>query len=206
MLSPPISPALAGAFPHTNHRPTSFPPAQVFDTSVGATKATDEAAADAINAAAKAEAGSGGGDEYIYSPVASAKYTTGVAALEWTRDGVTVLVFRGSTSKGDYGNVENWFLDYILERSTARMKQAWTEDAGLTWTDMMQDRQNSGDLLARTAIRTLSFYSDGTPSAGTFAPTLADTVSEEPSLASLELDEAAARATGYWPLTKRMVS
>ena len=153
--------------------------------------------------------GSGGGDEFIYSPAETARNTTGVVALEWTRDGVTVLAFRGSLTTGDVGNIGNWFLDYVLERSTARMKQAWTADAGLTWTDTMQERHDRGDLFARTAIRAQSSYTawDGSPNSGKFAPELATAVREsaDSSLASLGLDEAAAKATGYWALTKKMV-
>ena len=151
--------------------------------------------------------GSGGGDEFVYSPAETARNTTGVVALEWTRDGVTVLAFRGSLTMGDVGNIENWFLDYVIERSTARMKQAWTADAGLTWTDTMQERHDRGDLFARTAIRAQSFYMDGSPNSGKFAPELAAAVREsaDSSLASLGLDEAAAKATGYWALTKKMV-
>ena len=44
---------------------------------------------------------------------------------------MTVLAFRGSLTTGDFGNIENWFLDYVIERSTSRMKQAWTVDAGI---------------------------------------------------------------------------
>ena len=120
-----------------------------------------------------------------------------------------MLAFRGSLTTGDVGNIGNWFLDYVLERSTARMKQAWTVDAGLTWTDTMQERHDRGDLFARTAIRAQSSYTawDGSPNSGKFAPELATAVREsaDSSLASLGLDEAAAKATGYWALTKKMV-
>ena len=89
------------------------------------------------------------------------------------------------------------------------MKQAWTVDAGLTWTDTMQERHDRGDLFARTAIRAQSSYTawDGSPNSGKFAPELATAVREsaDSSLASLGLDEAAAKATGYWALTKKMV-
>ena len=179
---------------------------QLYDTSDEATKATDDAANAAINAAAKTEVASGD-EQYIYSPAETARNRTGVTALEWTRDGVTVLAFRGSVTTGDRANIENWFLDFVLERSTARMKQAWTTDAKLPWTDTMQERHDRGDLFARTAIRTLEVYTDGSPDSGEFAPELATAVREsaDASLAALGLDEAAAKATGYWALTKKMV-
>merc|ERR1719354_171165 len=72
----------------------------------------------AILAAAKTEVASGD-ERYIYSPEETARNRTGVTALEWTRDGVTVLAFRGSVTTGDLANIENWFLDFVLERSTA---------------------------------------------------------------------------------------
>ena len=74
-------------------------------TSGIATKAEDDAANSDINLAATAELGSG---TYRFMPAATAQYETGVAALEWERDGVTVLAFRGSYTRGDFGNIENW--------------------------------------------------------------------------------------------------
>ena len=190
---------------------------QIYQAGTNVTKAQDDAANDAVNAAAKTDMNVT--DEFKntdwferFSPDATAKYTTGVAAIEWVREDVTVLVFRGSSSEGDIGNVVNWFYDYAIERSTTRMREAWTEDADLTWTSEMQARHNKGDLFARTALRTAGFLEsatmyDGTPSSGGFVDGIVAAVANDSSLSSsITFDSTIARATGYWTLTKRMVN
>ena len=190
---------------------------QIYQAGTNVTKAQDDAANDAVNAAAKTDMNVT--DEFKntdwferFSPDATAKYTTGVAAIEWVREDVTVLVFRGSSSEGDIGNVVNWFYDYAIERSTTRMREAWTEDANLAWTSEMQARHNKGDLFARTALRTAGFLEsatmyDGTPSSGGFVDGIVAAVANDSSLSSsITFDSTIARATGYWTLTKRMVN
>jgi hypothetical protein len=79
------------------------------------TKLQDDQAARAIDLAADAQMRQDptGGQlpptiTEVYSPSATSKYETGVAALEWVRGGQTVLCFRGSYSPGDFANIENW--------------------------------------------------------------------------------------------------
>ena len=65
--------------------------------------------------------GYAGSMQYDYLPAATAKYTRGLAAVEWVRGSQTVLAFRGSYTNGDFANIENWFLDYVMEKSTDKM-------------------------------------------------------------------------------------
>ena len=185
---------------------------QVYQAGTGVTKAQDDAANDAVNAAAKADMNvtdelKNTGWFERFSPSATAMYTTGVAAIEWVREDVTVLVFRGSYTKGDLGGIENWFFDYVLERSTTRMREAWTEDANLTWTSEMQARHDKGDLFARTALRTTSLLLyDGTPSSGDFVDGIVAAVANDTALSSaITYDSTIAKATGYWTITKHLV-
>ena len=119
-------------------------------------KFADDAAHHAISEAymavfADSAAAEGTTLDELYWPY-TAKYDIGVAALEWQRGDIKVLCFRGSYSGGDMSNIPNWFIDFVLEKSTAKLKKAWTEDAGLEWGADQQEResQSTSDLAART--------------------------------------------------------
>lgn len=92
----------------------------------------------------------------------TAVYEVGVVAVCWTLHApynTTIVAFRGTFSPGDFSNLENWIMDYVLERSSARMQQAWTQDAGLLWTPAMQQRYNTySDQFAKLELRTAETY------------------------------------------------
>jgi len=85
-------------------------------------------------------------------PKETAEFDIGLSAMVWELDNdnhldrnTTILVFRGTFTHGDYANIEHWMMNYALEKSTDRMKEAWIKDAGLNWTTEMQDRSDHHD-------------------------------------------------------------
>lgn len=170
-----------------------------------ATSREDNVAQQAFHDAIVAEVGANATTAFRAVPATTAIWDTGVVALEWTRGDVHVLAFRGSYTGGDFGNIENWFLDTVLETSTAKLKHAWKTDAGLAWGDDQKDRAALGDLGARTLFNAQRFYLDGGPSHEAFSEDLADAVATDPSLDFVGLDEKKAKRRGYWPLTKVLV-
>lgn len=151
----------------------------------------------------------------ISVPQDTAEFEFGVQALEWTVGDTTILAFRGTFSVGDYANIENWMVDYILERSTDRMKKAWVQDAGLEWTKEMEEHSLVDDRWAKLEIRAGESYilgrnrplKDGLTRKKSFMEKLVNAVAENATLTSaiggLTLKEA--EATGYWKLTKFVV-
>jgi hypothetical protein len=67
-------------------------------------------------------------------PNETARFGFDVSTVEWRIGSASILTFRGTFSHGDYANIEHWMTDYLLEKSTNRMKKAWTNDANLKWT------------------------------------------------------------------------
>jgi len=180
-------------------------------------KFADDAAHHAISEAymavfADSAAAEGTTLDELYWPY-TAKYDIGVAALEWQRGDIKVLCFRGSYSGGDMSNIPNWFIDFVLEKSTAKLKKAWTEDAGLEWGADQQEResQSTSDLAARTAIRGMSSDPRGNyATAGYvegFDADLVTAVGDDPEMVGHVdgLTEEEAFARGYWTITKALV-
>mmetsp|Transcript_28448 Transcript_28448/g.69224 ORF Transcript_28448/g.69224 Transcript_28448/m.69224 type:complete len:321 (+) Transcript_28448:452-1414(+) len=153
-------------------------------------------------------------------PQDTSKFDIGVSAMEWNIDnddnndnsgvdgggGTSILVFRGTYSPGDYDNIEHWMMDYVLEKSTDRMKQAWVDDSGLPWTSEMQSRLHD-DTLDRLEIRAFLRIKGQK-----FPNDLVDTISSNSSLQESLLDSNGngltlqdAKDTGYWKLTKHIV-
>lgn len=144
----------------------------------------------------------------------SAKYNIGVEATEWSAGNTTILAFRGTFTDGDYANIENWMTDYLIEKSTNRMRDAWTKDANLTWTPAMQKRADRSDTFEKLLIRaaeTHFFYTrtgkewvDGEQS---FPKELSLAVASDKNLSDaiggMSYEEA--EATGYWKITKYIV-
>jgi cbb3-type cytochrome oxidase subunit 3 len=138
-------------------------------------------------------------------PQDMAKFDIGVSAMEWNIGNTTILTFRGTFSQGDYANIEHWMIDYLLEKSTDRMKQAWVQDAGLEWTPELQERlENHDDVLDKVEIRAVQHYKERR-----FPQDLEDAIAQNATLqASLDgggLTLQDARDTGYWKLTKHIV-
>ncbi|KAL3937908.1 MAG: hypothetical protein SGBAC_007073 [Bacillariaceae sp.] len=144
-------------------------------------------------------------------PEETAEFDIGVSAMEWEiSNTTTILVFRGTFTHGDYANIEHWMMDYAIEKSTARMKEAWVEDAGLEWTKEMQDRsENHDDTWQKVALRAHQRFSEEK-----FPKELEDILalnaSLEESLGKEAIDHNGltledARETGYWKLTKHIV-
>ncbi len=119
--------------------------------------------------------------------------SVGVAALEFQRGSVKVLVFRGTVGAGDETNIINWLHDWILERMSARMKEIWVDEAGLEWDDTMQKRSQEGELTSSNVICAYN-YMYSTPSQKLAAS----------SNVSLTPEQAA--STGYWEITKAITS
>lgn len=151
----------------------------------------------------------------VSAPKKTAKWDTGVVAFEWKRDNTTVLVFRGTTTEGEDHNIENWIMDYVLEKSTAQMKRAWTQDAHLHWTDIMKQRADRSDVwekwlirIAESSFKTSRTVKDRVDGEGSFPQDLVDAANDDPELLAgmggLSLKEA--KATGYWKITKYIVN
>lgn len=162
--------------------------------------------------------GSGGDVEVsdLLYPEGDAEFRIGVEALEWTRDDTTVLAFRGTYSDGDYANIENWMVHYLLEKANAKMKDAWVNDANLTWTAEMEARSSGArDVAARLAIRASELHLIGRDSTlkerifgkESFSKELSDAVSNDKNLSDAigGLTDSEAKARGYWKLTKHLV-
>ena len=152
----------------------------------------------------------------ISVPESTAEFGVGVEALEATTSDTTILAFRGTYTAGDYNNIENWMTDYLLEKSTDRMKEAWTKDAGLAWTDELERRASQhDDRWAKLEIRAAESYLFGREeplkAIGTHEPSFAKTLVEavaanetlNTSIGGLTLDDV--ESTGYWKLTKFVV-
>jgi hypothetical protein len=137
--------------------------------------------------------------DYKYTPK-SAFDTIGVAALEFTRGNLTVIVFRGSRTTGDGNNIFNWIIDWVLGSMTARMKEAWTSDAGLAWDSELSSRADQGTLKQVLAIQTAALFL--TPFLSTsFASNLAAAVSQ---IANFSLSQDEASRVGYWPIVRKI--
>jgi hypothetical protein len=138
---------------------------------------------------------------YEFLPKEVAEYEIGVAAMEFTRDDITVLVFRGSYSSGDFTNAKNWIMPYVIQTMSEKLKFQWETVAGLEWDAVRQDRESKGDLVARTII---SFA----PANKVFGKTLSEKVGEDASLEEVAkvLDETEAFERGYWEITKFMAN
>jgi hypothetical protein len=148
-------------------------------------------------------------------PEAQAEFRIGVEALEWVSvsGNQTVLAFRGTYSDGDYANIENWMVDFVLQKSTDKMRDAWVNDANLTWTDEMERRVSHNDVAERLLIRTLEMHLLGRDDSTikeriarkeSFPEELSEAVANDKNLSEsiggLTVDEA--EAFGYWKLTK----
>ena len=134
---------------------------------------------------------------YKYTPD-SARDTIGVAALEFTRGNMTVLIFRGTFSPGDYANINNWVVDWVFGSMTAQMKRMWIDQAGLDWGQDLQAREQQSTLKQSTTLYLLvtlfsPFFSTSFPA------DLAAAASKVPN-ASLTASDAA--RVGYWFLDK----
>lgn len=136
-------------------------------------------------------------------PESTAEFEVGIQALEWVTSNAIILVFRGTYSPGDYGNIENWMTEFLLEKSTSQMKRAWVEDAKLNWTDAMESRaKNDDDRMARVEIRARE-----TTKRQEHAQRLVDAVRQNDTLSQAlggyKLEDV--YETGYWKLTKYLV-
>lgn len=140
---------------------------------------------------------------HLSIPEETAEYDIGVSAMEWeVANTTTILVFRGTFTHGDYANIEHWMMDYAIEKSTDRMKEAWVRDAGLEWTEEMQDRtDNHDDTWEKVALRAhqLLFNEE------LFPKELENVLTSNISLEETGLTLEDARDTGCWKLTKFIV-
>lgn len=161
--------------------------------------------------------------QVLQIPQDSAEFSFGVHALEWidTVSNTTILAFRGTLTHGDYANIENWITDFILEKSTERMKYAWQHDANLEWTEEMQQRaeETKNDSEERLTIRLGESYilgqdrpfKDDVLGRGvtkqSFPSELAGAVANNSNLSEAigGLTELEAEATGYWKITQYIV-
>lgn len=136
-------------------------------------------------------------------PESTAEFQVGIQALEWETKNAIILAFRGTYSPGDYGNIENWMTEFLLEKSTTQMKRAWVEDAKLNWTHAMEDiNKHDDDRMARVEIRARE-----STKRQEYAQVLVDAVGQNDTLSQAlggyTLDDV--YETGYWKLTKYLV-
>lgn len=156
----------------------------------------------------------GGQWNRISIPWESAEFSFGVEAYEYVTEDTTVLVFRGTFGPGDHANMENLMMDFLLERSTSRMKQAWIQDAGLAWSNEMGQRfEAAEDSFYKLLIRTAESYVLGQdrPLKEAFSPrnsslafelTAAVQRNESLRINLANFTEEEALSTGYWAITR----
>ncbi len=114
--------------------------------------------------------------------------SSGVVALEFKRwstelgKSVTVIVFRGTGSKGDKNNLRDWHHNHVTNSGfTKRMKEMWAE-AGLEWTKAMDKRSKQITFFASAGT---CIYHDIANDWGT--------------------NTAASDPAEYWDITKKMI-
>jgi len=114
--------------------------------------------------------------------------SSGVVALEFKRwstelgKSVTVIVFRGTGSKGDKNNLRDWHHNHVTNSGfTKRMKEMWAE-AGLEWTKAMDKRSKQITFFASAGT---CIYHDIANDWGT------NTAASDPAV--------------YWDITKKMI-
>jgi len=171
--------------------------------------AADKAAMQVLYATIQAEvkATAGATYKYDYRPEKAAEFDTGVAALEFVRGSMKVYVFRGSYSTGDFNHIQNWVIDWVLEKMTGRLKEAWTVDAKLPWTSVQQQREGISDTMHVEAFKIGTWVSNAFLSA--FASTFSGAVGEaqaknESGVQGLTVSKDSAGQTGYWDVTKKI--
>lgn len=148
--------------------------------------------------------------KFRYAPGATARAVNGLAAIEYQRNGVRVIVFRGSWSPGDFANMELWITDWILEKMTDKYRTMWA-DAGLgAYTAEMELRATEGDTVARTGIRLGKWAGDYGITGVTSQEKLAEVVADgqeagDPTVSGIKFNEDIAEDYGYWPLTRHFV-
>ena len=126
--------------------------------------------------------------------------TIGVAALEFTRGNLTVLVFRGSYSPGDFSNIKNWIYDWVFAAMSARMKDAWVREAGLPWDAELSGREGQStfkQVLALEAFRWITSPYMSKP----FASDLARAAGR---IANFSFAGGEEGTLGYWPIVRRI--
>eukprot|EP00039_Didymoeca_costata_P016317 m.289602 g.289602 ORF g.289602 m.289602 type:complete len:581 (-) comp16374_c0_seq2:66-1808(-) len=140
---------------------------------------------------------------FYYAPEETAEFKIGVAALIYEREGIETVIFRGSYTDGDFSNIQNWILPYILEKMTENMKSTWIDILNLPWDDTMQDRADTSTTVADTAIRAVTEF---IPTS--FKKDLNNAVKEGQktddgsNVRNVEMSESIAEQVGYWPITK----
>jgi hypothetical protein len=130
----------------------------------------------------------------------SANDTIGVAALEFTRGNLTVLVFRGTYSPGDNANIRNWIYDWVFSALSARMKDAWVREAGLPWDSELRDREGQDTFKQTMALQALRWISSPYLSKG-FASDLARAAAR---MANFSFAGGEEGSLGYWPIARRI--
>jgi hypothetical protein len=154
---------------------------------------------EAMHKVIEAEVNQTAGASWAYKNTPNtARKTIGVAALEFTRGNLTLLVFRGTFTPGDYNNINNWIIEWVLGSMTAHMKRVWTDQAGLDWGPDLQDKAQQSTfkqtMVINAVVAAMSpFLSSAFPS---------DLAAAVAGLANLSFSAADAARLGYWPLDK----
>jgi len=157
---------------------------------------------------------SGGARNRLSIPWETAEFEFGVEAYEYILEDTTVLVFRGTFGPGDHANMENLMMNFLLESSTERMKEAWVQDAGLKWDAELSRRfKTAPDAFYKLLIRTAENYVLGqdkplkqefAPKNASLAYELVTAVQGNTTLSDwiTGFTEEGAVSTGYWEITK----
>jgi hypothetical protein len=136
---------------------------------------------------------------YKFTPN-SANDTIGVAALEFARGNLSVLVFRGSYSPGDFSNINNWVYDWIFDAMSARMKDAWVREAGLPWDAELSDREAQSTFKQTLALQAFRWTTSPYMSKS-FA---GDLLSAATRIANFSYANGEEGTLGYWPIVRRI--
>ncbi len=137
---------------------------------------------------------------YKFTPD-TANDTIGVAALEFTRGNLTVLVFRGSYSPGDFSNIKNWIYDWVFAAMSARMKDAWVREAGLPWDAELSAREGQSTFKQALALQAFRWITSPYMSSS-FASDLARAAGR---IANFSFAGGEEETLGYWPIVRRIV-
>mmetsp|Transcript_57431 Transcript_57431/g.117561 ORF Transcript_57431/g.117561 Transcript_57431/m.117561 type:complete len:541 (-) Transcript_57431:47-1669(-) len=172
---------------------------QANDGVFGTTYQEELKARQAFRAAVHAELNSTGAMNFRNLPEGEdgAQDKLGIVALEFIRDSSTALVFRGTYTKGDAENMQHWLFDWVLEKMTGRMKDAWINDAGLEWDETLEKRSKHSSFIAKNMIRAQYWFGS------TSFPSDASKATERIDGLTLWPDDV--KKWGYWPITKFLV-
>eukprot|EP00756_Hemistasia_phaeocysticola_P026657 Hpha_TRINITY_DN16076_c0_g8::TRINITY_DN16076_c0_g8_i1::g.119093::m.119093 len=125
----------------------------------------------------------------------------GVAALEFKRGGQSLLVFRGTYTQHDVMNQRNHILEWVTQKMEGKMKTAFVQDGGYTWTSTQENR------MANQSTR-VKYWCGSRASGGLFGTPLQafGLMGVELALSTNSAPLGAALKWGYWEIVKAITN